>query len=459
MSRFRERRVVVTGLGVVTALGHDVHAVFDALCRGESGIRPIRRFDVSRSPSTIGGIIEEFEPTTVITDLPGRRMLRMADWVQVLGLCAAELACDDARLGAGVAPPDRFGIFFGAGRGGAAVAERLFNLLLAASFTWRRTYARAEEARDEIAANVFSIFDGVKPSNYLQQAPSLVSSYIAIRRQARGPTLTNVNLCSAGAQAIGEAAWVIARDDADVMLAGAADSMLNPAELAGFCALDAVSRRNDEGPGASKPFDLRRDGCVIGEGGAAVVLEELGHARRRGARMYAEVLGYGSSSDAYKVTAPPDDGRGAILAMREALRHAELPPDAVDHINAHGTSTPLNDRIETEAIKQVFGAHAYRIPVVSTKSMTGHLIAAAGALEAVVAVKTVSERRIPPTINLRVPDPQCDLDYVPEGERRLAGMRVVLSNSFAIGGSNAALVFGAPPDGASHDGVDRRPVA
>jgi 3-oxoacyl-[acyl-carrier-protein] synthase II len=306
---------------------------------------------------------------------------------------------------------------------------------------------REKAIRRRLAGAALDAFSAVKPSHYLQQCPCFVSAYVSMRYHARGPTLTNVNLCSAGTQAIGEAAWVIARDDADVMITGGSDSMLNAAELTAFCALDAVSTCNEDGPAASRPFDLRRDGCVVGEGAAALVLEELDHARRRGARIYAEVLGYGTSSDAHKVTAPPDDGRGAVLAMRRALHHAEVAPGDVDHINAHGTSTPLNDRVETAAIKTVFGRHAYRIPVVSTKSMTGHLIAAIGALEAVIAVKSLAEKRIPPTRNLRVPDPRCDLDYVPEGQRHLPGLRVVLSNSFAVGGSNACLVFGEAPHG------------
>jgi 3-oxoacyl-[acyl-carrier-protein] synthase II len=228
------------------------------------------------------------------------------------------------------------------------------------------------------------------------------------------------------------------------MIAGGADSMLNAAELTAFSVLDAVSANNAAGPAASRPFDFRRDGCVVGEGAAVVVLEEREHARRRGARAYAELLGYGSTSDAYKVSAPPEDGAGAVLAMRRALGHAELPPDAIDHVNAHGTSTPLNDRIETDAIKTVFGRHAYHMPVVSTKSMTGHLIAGAGSLEAVVAIKCVDQKRIPPTRNLEVRDPRCDLDYVPEGGRTMPRLRTVLSNSFAIGGSNACLIFGNP---------------
>jgi 3-oxoacyl-(acyl-carrier-protein) synthase len=332
-------------------------------------------------------------------------------------------------------------VYFGAGRGGAQVTQTIFGLLLEA--TGR---ARGRGFRREMLRGAVSVFNAVRPTHYLQQCPCFVSAYCGIRHGARGPSLTNVNLCSAGAQAIGEAAWVIARDDADVMIAGGSDSMLNLAELTAFCALDAVSI-GCGGYGAPRPFDLRRDGCVVGEGAAVVILEELSHARRRGARIYAELLGYGSSSDAYKITAPPEDGHGAVLAMRRALAHAGLGPSDVDHVNAHGTATPLNDRVETAAIKTVFGAHAHRMPIVSTKSMTGHLIAAAGALEAVIAVKTVEERRVPPTRNLDVPDPRCDLDYVPDGQRRVPSLRTVLSNSFAVGGSNASLVVGERPAG------------
>jgi 3-oxoacyl-[acyl-carrier-protein] synthase II len=439
MNRIHRRRVVVTGLGVVTSLGHDATRVFDALCRGETGIRKIQRFDTTHCPAKLGGIIEDLDASAIVRDRAGQRLLRTADWVQTLGLCAASLACEDARLGPETVAPERLGVFFGAGRGGARVSQEIFGLLLEALARWRAFRLRAR-----LLGGLLRVFNAVKPTHYLQQCPCFVSAYASIRFQARGPSLTNVNLCSAGAQAIGEAAWVIARDDADVMIAGGADSMLNPAELTAFCALDAVSTRNEDGPAASRPFDLRRDGCVVGEGGAAVVLEELNHARSRRAPVYAELLGYGASSDAHKVTAPPEDGRGAVQAMREALRHAGISPEDVGHINAHGTSTPLNDRVETTAIKTVLGRHAHRIPVVSTKSMTGHLIAAAGALEAVVAVKSLQEKRIPPTLNLRVPDPRCDLDYAPEGQRRLPGLRVVLSNSFAVGGSNASLVFGEP---------------
>jgi 3-oxoacyl-[acyl-carrier-protein] synthase II len=370
-------------------------------------------------------------------------MLRLADWVQTMAFCAAELATRDARLPADGVAPERFGVFFGAGRGGAEVAEALLGIVAQATEEWRGLHSSDPDVvYDQMAASVFAALNRIRPTNYLQQCPTFVSGFLSIRHRAGGPMLTNVNLCSAGAQAIGEAAWVIARDDADVMLAGGSDSMLNPAELTAFSNLDAVSICNEEGPEACKPFDLRRDGCIVGEGAAALVLEELTHARRRGARVYAEVLGYGSSSDYYKITAPPEDGRGAVLAMGRALEHAGLEPERVGHVNAHGTGTPLNDVVETAAIKHVFGAHAYRLPVVSTKSMTGHLIAGAGALEAAIAVKCLDERRVPPTRNLRLPDPRCDLDYVSEGQRALPDLRVVMSNSFAVGGSNACLVFG-----------------
>jgi len=443
VSAFGRRRVVVTGLGVVSPLGHEVERVFGALCRGESGIRPIRRFDTTHCRSKIGGTVDDLDAAALVPDRPGQLMLRLADWIQTMAFCATELAVRDAGLAPAAAPRPRLGVFFGAGRGGAEVSETLLALVAEAAEEWPKLRERdADALYSRLAGSVFGALNRIRPTSYLQQCPTFVSGFLSIRHGAAGPMLTNVNLCSAGAQAIGEAAWVIARDDADVMLAGGADSMLNAAELTAFSNLDAVTARNEEGPDACKPFDLRRDGCVVGEGAATLVLEELEHARRRGARVYAEVLGYGASSDAHKLTAPPEDGHGAVLAMERALGHAGLDARDVGHVNAHGTGTPANDVVETAALKQVLGEHAYRIPVVSTKSMTGHLIAGAGALEAVIAVKCLDERVVPPTRNLRVPDPRCDLDYNAEGARALLGLRAVMSNSFAIGGSNACLVLG-----------------
>jgi 3-oxoacyl-[acyl-carrier-protein] synthase II len=285
----------------------------------------------------------------------------------------------------------------------------------------------------------------MNPMVFLRQCPSVGTAYTAMRYGARGPNVTLVSLCAASAQAIGEAAWMIARGDADVMITGGSDSMLNYTDLTAFCKLDAVSARSDEITGASKPFDLRRDGCVVGEGAAFLVLERMEHARARGARIHAQLIGYGTTSDAYKISAPPETGDGAVLAMQRALAVAEVAPEQVGHINAHGTSTPLNDRIETHAIKRVFGAHAQRLAVVSTKSMTGHLIAAAGALEAIASIMALKRQQLPPTINLHKPDPACDLDYVAEGARRVTGLHTVLSNSFAVGGVNASLLFRRAP--------------
>lgn len=443
--RLTSRRVAVTGIGIISALGRDHDEVFDALCLGKNGISRITRFDVSESPSKIGGIVPDFDATEYFPDRARRRILRMTDWIQRLGMCAAEAAVQDARLDGGAVPPERLGVFFGVGRGGQEAVRDLVQSQVesAARLVSTTALSRLFEQYDSIVTRAAR---QTNPVHFLQQCPVLTSAYVSMAYQARGPTLTNVNLCSAGSQAIGEAAWLIHRGDADVMLAGGADSMLNPVELTAFCALDAVSGSNDHET-ASKPFDLGRDGCVVGEGAAALVLEEMSHARRRGARAYAELIGYGSSSDAYKVSAPPPDGQGAVSAMRLALSHAGLAPEQVDHVNAHGTSTPLNDRTETLAIKTVLGSHAYRIPVVSTKGATGHLIAAAGALEAAVSVKCVQRKRIPPTRNLERRDPNCDLDYAPEGARDLPDLRTVLSNSFAIGGSNACLIFADPEAG------------
>ena len=435
-----ERRVVVTGLGVVSALGYQPDQVLEQLCDGANGISRIARFDVSECPSKVGGILRDFDPKRFILDREGLRRLRMADFLQAMALCVSSEAVMDAGWEEGDVSPERLGVFFGAGRGGFQAAENHVRTQLAVARSWGLDL-NSETSDDATIERVVSRASTiVNPVEFLQQCPALVGAFVSMQFNAQGPVMTNVNLCSAGAQAIGEAAWVIRRGDADAMIAGGSDSMLNPAELGGFCALDAVTACDDPEK-ASRPFDRTRDGCVVGEGAAALVLEELEHARQRGARIYAELLGFGSSCDAHKVSAAPEDGRGAVVAMRRALSDAGLEPTDVDHVNAHGTSTPLNDRIETAAIKTVFGDQAYRIPVVSTKSMTGHLVAAAGALEALIAIKCIQERKIPPTRNLRHPDPKCDLDYVTEGWRPLPELHCVLSNSFAVGGMNGCLIF------------------
>ena len=270
--------------------------------------------------------------------------------------------------------------------------------------------------------------------------PSVAAAYIAMRYRAMGPNVTLVSLCAAGAQAIGEAAWAVARGDADIALAGGADSMLNPLDLTAFCKLDAVTAKSHEVEGASKPFDLRRDGCVVGEGAAMFVLEPADRAAARGARMYAEVAGYGSSDDGYKISAPPEDGHGAVLAMTRALDSAGLAPEDVDHINAHGTSTPYNDAIETRAIKLAFGDHAKRLAVSSTKSMTGHLLGGAGGIETVFTVLALHHQVVPPTINIFNQDPECDLDYC-ANEAREMRIDAAAKNNFGFGGTNGTLVL------------------
>ena len=441
MSRGFQRRVVVTGLGVITSLGNEHDEVFARLCRGDNGIKTISRFNTENIPSKIGGVIEGFEPSDVITDRPGRRALRLADWVQTLAMCSIEKAWTDSGLTEGDYEPERTGIFMGAGRGGYDALAMLLGSQYQELLDINDEMHEDADENERVEILIARVARLINPVIFLQQCPCLVSAYSAIRYNAQGPSLTNVNLCSAGSQSIGEAAWVISRGDADVMIAGGADSMLNPVELTAFCSLDAVSGQNDP-ESASRPFDYRRDGCVVGEGSATLILEEREHALARGATIYAELLGYGSSSDAHKIQAPPADGRGAVLAMRMAMDHAGLAPDDIDHINAHGTSTPLNDKTETGAIKTLLGPRANEIPIVSTKSMTGHLIAAAGSLEAVISVKCLEQGRIPPTRNYEHPDPRCDLDYVTEGSRDTPGLRTVLSNSFAIGGTNSCLIFG-----------------
>ncbi|MCY1082527.1 beta-ketoacyl-[acyl-carrier-protein] synthase family protein [Archangium lansingense] len=454
------RRVVVTGLGTIAPHGFDTEEVFQRLYRGESAIRRITHFDTSSVPCKIGGVVEGFDAKRFVQDRDTLRNLRTMDTVHQWALCACLRALSDARLeepllagegssAAGETPGvdrKRMGVCLGMGLSGRTLMQQV----ALGVFDKYRGQARQEknEAQwmslpaEDLARQFGEIVAReLNPLYFLQQCPSVAAAYIAMRYRAMGPNMTIVSLCAASAQAIGEAAWMVARGDADVMLAGGADSMLNSLDLTAFCKLNAVTGKSEEVEGASKPFDLRRDGCVVGEGAAALVLESAEQAQRRGARIYAELIGYGSSDDGYKISAPSEDGEGAVLSMTMALHNAGLAPEDIDHINAHGTSTPLNDRIETHAIKRVLGEHARRIPVVSTKSMTGHLIAAAGAIEALISIKSLEHQKVPPTRNLLKPDPLCDLDYVHEGGREVPGLRTVLSNSFAIGGVNATLIF------------------
>jgi 3-oxoacyl-[acyl-carrier-protein] synthase II len=450
------RDVVVTGMGMVSSHGHEVEAAFEQLLSGVSGIRLISEdthFDASGCPCSIGGTVLGFDEREVVRDRPTLRHLRVMDPVHRWALCASV----DAMRQAGLDPTTRRsteGPFLDAVDGtklGVCVGTGLSGRDIVQSFGATMFNRHADRAREwlELGYDAFLkafseiLTKDADPTKFFQQCPSVCGAYIAMRYGAAGPNLTLVSLCAAGSQAIGEAGAVIRRGDADVMIAVGADSMLNLPDLTAFCMLQAVTGKGHEGAAASRPFSLTRDGCVVGEGAAALVLEAREHAELRGATILARLSGYGTSSDAYKISAPPPNGDGAVLAMRNALRAAGLAPQDIGHVNAHGTSTPLNDRIETIALKRVFGRHAFDIPVVSTKSMTGHLIAAAGSLEAIVTIQALRRQIVPPTINLDVPDPDCDLDYVTEGYRPVRGLRHALSNSFAIGGVNSTLIFSA----------------
>lgn len=407
-----ERRVVVTGIGLVSPLGTGTDKNWQALLRGESGIAPLTRFDVSRHATRFGGEVKDFDPLAFID----KKEVRKMDLFIRFGLAAAELAVADSGLDRAAFQSDRAGVYVGSGIGGLGSIEENHKVLL-------------EKGPDRVS-----------PFFLIQTIINEASGQISIRFGAKGPNCANATACSTGSHAIGDSFRIIARGEADIMITGGAEAPLTPLSLAGFNAIKAVSERNDAPAKASRPFDAQRNGFVMGEGAGVLILEELGLALRRGARIYAEVVGYGMTSDAFHVAAPAPDGDGAIRVMRRALEDAGLGPDAVQYINAHGTSTELNDKTETAAIKAVFGGHARRLAVNSTKSMTGHLLGAAGGLEAGVTALALFHQVMPPTINYEFPDPECDLDYVPNAARK-AEIVHGLSNSFGFGGTNASLVL------------------
>ncbi len=405
------RRVVVTGLGAVSPLGLDFPTTWQGIVTGRSGAGPITLFDASQHKVRIAAEVKGFDPLARF----GRREARKMDRFTQFALVAAEEALLHARLPLEKTDRDRVGVVMGSGIGGIGTA-----------FQETQVYLQRGPR--------------VSPFFISRMLPDTGPGTVAIRFGLRGPNLAVVTACASGTNAIGEGAHIIRRGDAEVVLAGGAEAAIIPVALAGMEVIGALSTRNEAPEKASRPFDAQRDGFVMGEGAAFLVLEALEHAQARGAPILAEVVGYGSTCDAYHITAPAEDGAGAALCMRQALRSAQLAPQDIDYINAHGTSTPLNDKSETAAIKTVFGEQAYRIPVSSTKSMTGHLLGAAGALEAAFCVQALQEGVIPPTINYEHPDPQCDLDYVPNQARR-AEMRHAMSNSFGFGGHNATLIF------------------
>ncbi|GAB4237312.1 MAG: beta-ketoacyl-ACP synthase II [Acidobacteriota bacterium] len=406
------RRVVVTGLGLVSPVGLDVPSSWEALVAGRSGIGPITRFDVTEFPSRIAGEIKDFDPLNFLD----KKTVRKVDRFITYAIAAGDEAARMARLETGKVDRNRIGVFIGSGIGGFETIEREHRKFL-------------EEGPRKISP--FFI-----PASIINEA----AGYVSIRLNAAGPNVATVTACAAGAHAIGEAFKIIERGEADVMVAGGAEAAITPMGVGGFAAMKALSTRNDEPTRASRPFDRDRDGFVVGEGAGILILEELEHALRRDVEILAEIVGFGQSGDAFHITAPPEDGEGAARAMQAALDDAGLSPAAIGYINAHGTSTPANDPIETRAIKKVFGEHAYRLAVSSTKSMTGHLLGAAGGLEAVVAVLALRHGILPPTINLENPDPECDLDYVPN-QARAVEVEAAMSNSFGFGGTNVALVF------------------
>jgi 3-oxoacyl-[acyl-carrier-protein] synthase II len=406
------RRVVVTGIGLVSALGIGTQETWAGLLAGQSGVTRITRFDVSAYATQIAAEVKGFDPLAFIEKKDVKKM----DLFIQFAIAAAQIAMDDSRLEITKVNAPNIGVYIGSGIGGFITIEREHEALLSGG-----------------PRKVSPFFI---PSAII----NLASGQVSIRFGAKGPNSATCTACSASAHAIGDAYEIIKRCDADAMIAGGSEAAICPMSVAGFGQLRALSTRNADPSRASRPFDKDRDGFIIGEGAGVIILEELEHARGRGARIYAEIVGYGMSSDAYHMTAPSEDGDGARRVMAMAIRKAGIAPSQVDYVNAHGTSTPYNDKLETLAIHNCFGEHAGKLVISSTKSMTGHLLGGAGGLEAGITALAVHQQVVPPTINLDDPDPECDLDYVPHQSRKMT-IQYALSNSFGFGGTNAALLF------------------
>ncbi len=407
------RRVVVTGLGIVSPVGSTLDSAWSNILAGHSGIGPITRFDVSAFATRFGGAVAGFNVEDYLKPKDARKM----DPFMHYAFGASVQAMNDSGLEVTEANRDRIGVILGAGIGGLDTIEE--------------TSARYLEARNPRKISPFFI-----PGSIINMA----AGHVSIRYGLRGPNLAVVTACTTSTHAIGLAARTIQHGDADVMVAGGAEMATTPLGLGGFCSVKALSERNDEPQRASRPWDKDRDGFVLGDGAGVMIMEELEHARRRGARIYAEISGFGMSGDAYHMTAPEETGEGARLSMLNALKDAQLNADQVQYINAHATSTPLGDKAETVAIKRAFGTAAAKLAVSSTKSMTGHLLGAAGSVEAIFSVLAIRDQVAPPTINYDTPDPECDLDYVPNEARRMP-IEAALSNSFGFGGTNGTLIF------------------
>ncbi|MEZ5306718.1 MAG: beta-ketoacyl-ACP synthase II [Pyrinomonadaceae bacterium] len=407
-----KRRVVVTGFGLVTPCGNDVESTWSALMAGKSGADYIKGFDTEAFPVKIACEVKDFDVEKYVEKKEARRMGAFTHFA----IAASDEAIAHSGLKIDDSNAEMVGTYISSGIGDFWAIEREHEKLL-----------NAGPGR-------------VSPFFIVSAIVNLASGNVSIRHGAKGPNSATATACSAGAHAIGDSFRIIERGDADVMICGGAESAITPMSVAGFASMRALSRRNDEPQRASRPFDMERDGFVIGEGAGILILEELEHAKARGATIHAEIVGYGMSSDAFHVTMPDETGSGAIRVMRKAIADAGISPSDIGYINAHGTSTPYNDKFETLAIKQTFGDHASNLAVSSTKSMTGHALGAAGGIEAVFSVLSLTKNRIPPTINYENPDPDCDLDYV-ANEARDAEVEYVLSNSFGFGGTNACLIF------------------
>jgi 3-oxoacyl-[acyl-carrier-protein] synthase II len=409
-----QRRVVVTGLGTVTSIGHDVPSFWSALVAGKIGVDRVTLFDPSNFACQIGAEVRDWDVNQFMDPKEARRNDRYTHF----GFVAARQAVADSGIDMAKENGDRVGVIIGSGIGGMHTYETQL----------RNLFEKGPRK--------------VSPFTIPSLIGNMCAGLVAIDLGARGPNFGMVSACATGTHSLGEAAHAIRRGDADVMVAGGSEAAITPFAYASFCAMKAMSTRNDQPRSASRPFDKGRDGFIMGEGAGVLVLESLEHAHARGARIYCELAGYAATCDAYHITQPDPDGKGLSMAMHRALDSAGVRPDAVDYINAHGTSTPYNDKFETLAIKKIFGEHALRLPVSSTKSMTGHLLGAAGGIESVICVKTIEKGIIPPTMNLQEPDPDCDLDYVPNAARH-ARVRTVLSNNLGFGGQNAAVVVRA----------------
>lgn len=404
--------MVITGLGTVNPLGNSMEEFWSALCDGRSGIGPITKFDAAGFQTRIAGEVRNFDPLQFVN----RKELRRYDDFIIYALAGTEMALADARLSIGSGIAERTGVIIGSGIGGLITVER------------------EKEA----------VLQGgprkISPFAIPAVLANMAAGHVSIRFGAKGPISCTVTACAAGTNAIGDAFRTVQLGCADVMIAGGTEAAVCPLCIAGFNAMRAISVRNDRPEAASRPFDRDRDGFVIGEGCGIVILEEFAHARKRGARIYAEIAGFGLTSDAFHMAAPPPGHEGAARSMKLALESSGTAPEEVDYINAHGTSTPLNDLYETQAIKAVFGPHSRNLLISSTKSMTGHLLGGAGGVEAIVCAKAIHDGVVPPTINLDHPDPECDLDYVPHRSRK-RDVRAALSNTFGFGGVNAVLLF------------------